>query len=153
MTFQISRNLNSFGAACRPISRIEDVIRTAENAQAAWDQDESYFMAKSPLSSRFRPGTNSVHLVMPWLGMLLAQPPSFPEPSPSYDRWAGLQEPISMSTDEIMAGKVHVHLRDTSPAWQCATFFKGRNHRISTRRRGWIRPIGWPRVYRAARQG
>jgi len=34
-----------------------------------------------------------------------------------------------MITHEIMAGKVHVYLRDTSPVWQCATFFKDRNHR------------------------
>jgi hypothetical protein len=31
-----------------------------------------------------------------------------------------------------MAGKVHVYLRHISPVWQCATFFKGRNHPIST---------------------
>ncbi len=41
-----------------------------------------------------------------------------------------------MITHEIMAGKVHVYLRDTSPVWQCATFFKGRNHRISTKEEG-----------------
>jgi hypothetical protein len=27
-------------------------------------------------------------------------------------------------------------LRDTSPVWQCATFLKGRNHRISTKEEG-----------------
>jgi hypothetical protein len=41
-----------------------------------------------------------------------------------------------MITHEIMAGKVHVYLRDTSPVWQCATFFKDRNHRISTKEEG-----------------
>jgi integrase len=41
-----------------------------------------------------------------------------------------------MISHEIMAGKVHVYLRDTSPIWQCATFLKGRNHRISTKEEG-----------------
>jgi integrase len=41
-----------------------------------------------------------------------------------------------MISHEIMAGKVHVYLRDTSPVWQCATFLKGRNHRISTKEEG-----------------
>ena len=27
-----------------------------------------------------------------------------------------------MISHQIMAGKVHVYLRDTSPVWQCATF-------------------------------
>jgi hypothetical protein len=31
-----------------------------------------------------------------------------------------------MISHEIMAGKVHVYLRDTTPASQCATFLKGR---------------------------
>jgi hypothetical protein len=38
-----------------------------------------------------------------------------------------------MISHEIMAGKVHVYLRDTSPVWQCASSLKGRNHRISTK--------------------
>jgi integrase len=41
-----------------------------------------------------------------------------------------------MISHEIMAGKVHVYLRDISPIWQCATFLKGRNHRISTKEEG-----------------
>jgi hypothetical protein len=38
-----------------------------------------------------------------------------------------------MISHEIMAGKVHVYLRDTSLVWQCATVLKGLNHRISTK--------------------
>jgi integrase len=41
-----------------------------------------------------------------------------------------------MISHVIMAGKVHVYLRDTSPVWQCATFLKWRNHRISTKEEG-----------------
>jgi len=41
-----------------------------------------------------------------------------------------------MISHEIMAYKVHVYLRDTSPVWQCATFLKGRNHRKSTKEEG-----------------
>jgi integrase len=41
-----------------------------------------------------------------------------------------------MISHEIMAGKVHVYLRDSSPVWQCATFLKGRNHRKSTKEEG-----------------
>jgi integrase len=41
-----------------------------------------------------------------------------------------------MISHEIMGGKVHVYRRDTNTVWQCATYLKGRNHRISTKREG-----------------
>jgi hypothetical protein len=41
-----------------------------------------------------------------------------------------------MISHEIMAGKVHVYPRDSSPVGQCATFLKGRNHRKSTKEEG-----------------
>lgn len=38
-----------------------------------------------------------------------------------------------MITHELMGGKLHVYKRENSRFWQCSTYLKGRNHRISTK--------------------
>ncbi len=38
-----------------------------------------------------------------------------------------------MITHDILGDKVHVYKRENSRFWQCSTFLKGRNHRISTK--------------------
>jgi integrase len=38
-----------------------------------------------------------------------------------------------MITHELMGGKLHVYKRENSNYWQCSTYLKGRNRRISTK--------------------
>lgn len=38
-----------------------------------------------------------------------------------------------MINHDILGGKVHVYRRENSKFWQCSTFLKGKNHRMSTK--------------------
>src|SRR5262249_41876624 len=33
---------------------------------------------------------------------------------------------------QLMGGKLHVYKRENSQLWQCSTYLKGKNHRVST---------------------
>jgi integrase len=44
-----------------------------------------------------------------------------------------MSEPQKTETHKIMGGKVNVYRRENSDNWQCSTFLKGRNWRVSTK--------------------
>ncbi len=42
----------------------------------------------------------------------------------------------NLISHQILGGKVYVYRREGSPVWQCSTYMKGRNWRVSTREDG-----------------